>query len=124
MTHDQLAATANRSTELAPSLWHGSFRQQRPTRFDKRGNLTFVLTLKIMLWVTISIRKIIGGVVRHCDFVVKTKCEIYFLLCLSLIRENLCSRKFTAIRYAVLPRAVTARAMNQKLPKAALLTKD
>ena len=40
-----------------------------------------------MLWVTISMRKIVGGVVRHCDFVVKIKCETYFMSCLSLIRE-------------------------------------
>ena len=41
-----------------------------------------------MLWVTISMREIVGGVVRHCDFVVEIKCEIYFMSCLSLIREN------------------------------------
>ena len=35
-----VTATANRSSCLiAPSLWHGSFRQQRATRFDKRGTV-------------------------------------------------------------------------------------
>ena len=44
MTYDQLAATANRSSELAPSLWYGSFSL---TATDTLGSLTIVSMLKI-----------------------------------------------------------------------------
>ena len=78
-----ITATANRSSELAPSLWHGS---SSPTVTD---TLTVVLTLKYTLRVTISMRKIVGGVVRYRDLVAKIKiAKIFFLACLLVICEN------------------------------------
>ena len=34
-----ITATVSRSSELDPSLWHGSFLRQQSTRFDKHGNV-------------------------------------------------------------------------------------
>ena len=45
-------------------------------------------------------QEIVGGVVRYRDLVAKIKiANFFFLACLLVIRENLCSRKFPAIRY-------------------------
>ena len=41
-----------------------------------------------MLWVTISMWEIVGGVVRHRDIVVKIKITNFFLVCLLVIREK------------------------------------
>ena len=50
-------------------------------------------------------RGIVGGVVRYCDLVAKIKIAKFFsLACLLVIRENLCSQKFPAIRYSLAPR--------------------
>ena len=50
--------------------------------------------------VAISKHAIVGGVVRDRDLVAKLKItKIFIPACLSVIRENLCSRKFPAIRY-------------------------
>ena len=64
--YDQLAATANRSSELAPFLWHGSF-SLTAIDFD---NLTTVSTLKIH---AVGHHFHVGGVVRHRDLVAKIK---------------------------------------------------
>ena len=53
-------------------------------------------------WVTISVREIVGGVDRHRDLVAKKKIANFFFPGVLVIRENLCSRKFPAIRYAVM----------------------
>ena len=76
------------------------FHRQRPTRFDKRGNLTIVLTLKMHAGaVIISMGKIVGGAVRR-DLVAKIKiANFFFLACSLVIRKNLCLRKFPAIQY-------------------------
>ena len=41
-----------------------------------------------MLWVTISMWEIVGGVVRHRDIVVKIKITNFFLVCLLVIGKN------------------------------------
>ena len=63
-----------------------------------------------MPWVTISMQEIVGGVVRHHDLVAKIKIAKYFFLaCLLVICENLCLRKFPAIRYQIkLPEYVSS----------------
>ena len=55
-------------------------------------------------------QKIVGGVVRHRDLVARIKIAKYFFLaCLLVIRENLCSRKFPTIRYQIkLPEYVSS----------------
>ena len=58
----------------------------------------------VCLRVTVSMRENVGGVVRYHDLVTKIKiAKNFFLACLLVIRENLCSRKFPAIQYT-LPR--------------------
>ena len=52
--------------------------RQRLTRFDKRANVLLVLTLTYTLRITISMWKIVGGVVRYRDFVVKIKKKANF----------------------------------------------
>ena len=74
------------------------FRQQRPTRIDKCGNLTIVSTLKIPGVGHHFVGEVVGGAVRHRDLVAKSR-NFFFFACLLVIRENLCSRKFPAIRY-------------------------
>ena len=55
------------------------FHRQRPTRFDKRGNLTIILMLKMhAVAIIISMGKIVGGAVRHCDLVAKIKIAKFF----------------------------------------------
>ena len=77
-TYDQLAATANRSSELVPPHGKGVFCLQRPTCFDKRGNLTIVLTLKIHAVGHHFHARIVEGVVRHRDLVAKIKITKFF----------------------------------------------
>ena len=69
-------------------------RRQRPTRFHKHANVL------LSFWR----RRLHAGNCRGCGQV-SWPCrenknrEILFLACLSVIRENLCSQKFPAIRY-------------------------
>ena len=74
-----ITATAKGSSELAPSLWHGS---SSPTATDTLliSVLTsyVVLTLKYTLRVAISMREIVGGVVRYRDLVAKIKIANFF----------------------------------------------
>ena len=46
------------------------------------------------------LREIVGGVVRHCDLVMKIIYIYIFSWRLLVIRENLCSQKLPAIRYS------------------------
>ena len=48
-----------------PPFGMAPFQRQQLTRFDKRGNLTIVLTLETHDVCHISMREIVGGVVRH-----------------------------------------------------------
>ena len=57
------------------------FHWQRPTCFDKREILLSFWCWKCTLWVTISMREIVGGAVRHCDLVAKKKSQNFFLAC-------------------------------------------
>ena len=52
------------------------------------------------MWVTISMREIVGGVVRHHDLVVKMKIAKFFPA-VFVIRENLCSQNFSL--YSISP---------------------
>ena len=94
-TYDQLAATANRSSELAPSLWHGGFSLSATYTLYKRGNVTIVSTLKIYA----VGHHFLAGNCRGCGQTswpcheIKKR-EICFLACLLVIRENLCSWKY------------------------------
>ena len=49
------------------------FRQQRPTRIDKCGNLTIVSTLKIPAVGHHFVGEVVGGAVRHRDLVAKSR---------------------------------------------------
>ena len=77
------------------------FHWQRPTRFDKCGNLTIVSTLKMH---TVG-HHFHAGNCRGCSQTLwpcrenKNRKKVFFLVCSLVIRENLCLRKFPAIRY-------------------------
>ena len=80
----------------------------RHTALASSAQRCFTITkvcVKFQRWkytprVTISMQEIVGGVVKHCDLVVRIKIAKYFFLaCLLVIRKNVCSQKFS--RYTV-----------------------
>ena len=77
-----------------------------------------------MLRVTISMREIVGGMVRHCGpgkGRENKNREIFFLACLLVIRENFYSRKFPAIRYLCVKILLCAQKISVLLTRAATI---
>jgi len=75
-----ITATANRSSELAPFrlAWQFFAHSDRHALISYNLSLTVVLTLKYTVRVTISMREIVGGVVRYRDLVTKIKIAKFF----------------------------------------------
>ena len=83
---------------LASSLWHGSFSQQRPTRFGKRGNILIDVEIHAEghHFHAENCRGCGQTLWSYCE---QKKSQNLFLACLLAIRENLCSRKFPTVWY-------------------------
>ena len=93
-----VTTTTSGSLELAVSLWKGShsLRQQWSTHVDKCSSFLLWFQHWNTRWVPWQDRNfhvwIVGGVVRGHDLVAKLKItNIFFLACLLVIHENVCS---------------------------------